>query len=361
MYSLRSMACLAGGLLLCFFAVSCHSSGYVPLEVPPLPADAEDYAPLAGFDAMAIPADNPMTAEKVALGRQLYYDSRLSGDGELSCYSCHLSEKGLSDGRPTAIGAFGKKLSRNAPSLWNIGFHWAYYWDGRASSLEKQAAAAWFGGNMGAKDRADEIVAVIGGLEGYDRQFQEVFGASATAENIPMALAAYMRTIIGGNTAYDRWQAGDDTAVTDAAKRGYEVFKARGCAECHAGVLFTDMTFHTVGFGWDSEARTYRDIGRYKVTGVEKDKGTFKTPSLRDVTKSGPYFHDGSVSSLEKAVQIMAIGGFQGLDNQDPKLTRKKPEDFQFLDDDDLTDLLAFLQSLDEETDLSQAPERISR
>ncbi|MED5330592.1 MAG: cytochrome c peroxidase [Planctomycetota bacterium] len=357
MYSLRSMACFAGSLLLCFFAVSCS---WMRVEgsdsaLPPLPADAEDYAPLAGFDAMAIPADNPMTAEKVALGRQLYYDSRLSGDGELSCYSCHLSEKGLSDGRPTAIGAFGKKLSRNAPSLWNIGFHWAYYWDGRASSLEKQAAAAWFGGNMGAKDRADEIVAVIGGLEGYDRQFQEVFGASATAENIPMALAAYMRTIIGGNTAYDRWQAGDDTAVTDAAKRGYKVFTAAGCAECHSGVLFTDMTFHTVGVGWDPNQGTYADPGRFKVTGAEKDRGAFKTPSLRDVVDSGPYFHDGSISSLETVVRFMAIGGVPGLPNADPKVKRNR------LSDGEVNDLLAFLQSLDEEADLSQAPEQISR
>src|SRR4029078_323301 len=128
---------------------------------------------LAGYDAMPIPADNPMSSEKVALGRQLFFDERLSVDGSRSCYSCHVCEHGLTDGLPKAIGAGNKQLPRSSPTLWNIGYQKEFYWDGRSPSLEKQALAAWTGANMGAK--ADEIVAKLNGLQGYKAQFQTVF------------------------------------------------------------------------------------------------------------------------------------------------------------------------------------------
>src|SRR5437667_9481775 len=137
---------------------------------------------LARYEAMESPADNPLTPEKAALGRQLFFDKRLSGDESRSCYSCHVCEKGLTDGLAKAIGAFGKQLPRSSPTLWNIGYHKEYYWDGRSQSLEKQALTAWTGANMGAK--ADEIAAKLNALQGYRAQFQKVFDSGATPDSI---------------------------------------------------------------------------------------------------------------------------------------------------------------------------------
>ena len=148
-----------------------------------------------------------MTPEKVALGRQLFFDERLSGDGSRSCYSCHVCEKGLTDGLAKSVGAFNKQLPRSSPTLWNIGYHKEFYWDGRSPSLEKQAMAAWTGANMGAK--ADEIAAKLNAIPGYHSQFHTVFGGDATPDNIVKAIAAFERTIISGDTAFDRYRAGD--------------------------------------------------------------------------------------------------------------------------------------------------------
>ena len=194
-------------------------------EVLPLPQQLTTYEP------MPIPADNPMTPEKVALGRQLFFDERLSGDGSRSCYSCHVCEKGLTDGLPKSIGAFGKQLPRSSPTLWNIGYHKEFYWDGRSPSLEKQAMAAWTGANMGAK--ADEIAVKLNALQDYHSQFQQVFGSGATPDNIVKALAAYERTIISGDTAWDRYRAGDTSALNESAARGWNIFQAIKCTNCH--------------------------------------------------------------------------------------------------------------------------------
>ncbi len=303
----------------------------------------EPYKPLANFGPMDIPADNPMTQAKVELGRQLYYDSRLSGDGSRSCYSCHLVEHGLTDGRAQAIGAYEKQLTRSSPTLWNIGFHSLFYWDGRAPSLEVQAAKAWSGGNMGAGDDVPAIVEKINAIAGYKSQFEDVFAGPATKDNIPQALAAYMRTLVSGNTAFDRWQAGDEGAVSDGAKRGYEVFQKAKCGDCHSGTLFTDMVFHNVGIGYDSSSGEFADIGRFKVTSQESDTGAFKTPTLRDISKSAPYFHDGSVATLDSAVRVMAMGGIPN-PHKDIKL---KPAN---LEENEIQDLLEFLETLDEDT-----------
>src|ERR1051326_1273838 len=170
-------------------------SGTFTPETQPLPTE------LAGYEPMTIPADNPMTPEKVALGRQLFFDERLSIDGSRSCYSCHVCEHGLTDGLPKAIGAGNRQLTRSSPTLWNIGYHKEFYWDGRSNSLEAQALAAWKGANMGVGDKTADIVAKINAFQGYKAQFQKVFHSDATPENMMKAIAAYERTIIGGNTA----------------------------------------------------------------------------------------------------------------------------------------------------------------
>src|SRR5437867_2868219 len=196
---------------------------YVPEVLPVAP-------PPPGFEPMLEPPDNPTTPEKAALGRQLFFDKRLSVDGSKSCYSCHVNEHGLTDGLPVAIAAGGKKLTRSSPTLWNIGYHKEFYWDGRSASLEKQAGAAWAGPNMGAKDKQTEIVAAINAIPGYHAQFQKVFGSDASADNIPKAIAAYERTIVCGDTAWDKFQQGDASALSDEAKRGWELFRGKaGC------------------------------------------------------------------------------------------------------------------------------------
>lgn len=330
--------------LIVVLIVSCKGpEESAPAAEPEAPAAAEGYAPLAGYAAMEIPADNPQTPEKVALGHQLFFDYRLSGDQTRSCYHCHVNEKGLTDGLPTAIGAFEKMLTRSSPTLWNIGYHSEFYWDGRAGSLEAQALAAWKGGNMGASE-PQEAVDRVNAVEAYRAQFQEVFGSDATTDNIPMALAAYMRTIVSGTTAWDRWQAGDESAVSDSAKRGYQVFQDTGCVECHSGRLFTDQQYHNVGIGMDAESP---DVGRYKVTELEQNMGAFKTPTLRDVARSGPYFHDGSVATLEEAVRLMASGGIAN--EQLDQLMEDKQ-----LTDDQIADLVSFLESLAETTMLEE-------
>ena len=315
-----------------------HDGGYKP-EIQPLPPQLKTY------EAMAIPADNLLTPEKVALGRQLFFDERLSVDGTRSCYSCHVCEKGLTDGLPKAVGAMNKTLARSSPTLWNIGYNKEFYWDGRSPSLEKQAMAAWQGGNMGAKDHEVEIVAKINALAGYSMQFRKVFNSDATAENIFQAISAYERTIISGDTAWDKFRAGDEAALSAEGKRGWQLFQDLKCTNCHDGVLLTDQQYHNVGVGMD---KPEPDVGRFKVTSKPEDTGAFKTPTLRDVAKSAPYFHDGSIATLEEAVDFMLGGGKENqyLDKKNLEKRNVTPEQ--------KADLLAFLKSLNVDCKLSK-------
>ena len=316
-------------------------SGTFNPDIQPLPAG------LAGYEAMTIPADNPMTPEKVALGRQLFFDERLSIDGSRSCYSCHVCEHGLTDGLPKAIGAGNKQLPRSSPTLWNIGYHKEFYWDGRSNSLEAQAMAAWKGGNMGAGDKTGEIAAKINALGDYKTQFQKVFQSDATPENMMKAISAYERTIIGGNTPFDRWRAGDQSALSASAVRGWNIFQSIKCNNCHDGILFTDQQYHNVGIGMDQKEP---DPGRGKVTNKPEDTGAFKTPTLRDIAKSAPYFHDGSAKTLEEAVDIMLAGGKpnQYLDKKNLEAHKLLPEQRE--------DVLNFLRSLSVDCNITKPP-----
>ena len=314
-------------------------SGTFTPDTQPLPTG------LAGYEAMTIPADNPMTQEKVALGRQLFFDERLSIDGSKSCYSCHVCEHGLTDGLPKAIGAGNKQLPRSSPTLWNIGYHKEFYWDGRSNSLEAQAMAAWKGGNMGVGEKTGEIAAKINVLHDYKTQFQKVFQSDATPENMMKAIAAYERTIIGGNTPFDRYRAGDKSALSQSAERGWNIFQSIKCNNCHDGILFTDQQYHNVGIGMDQKEP---DPGRGKVTNKPEDTGAFKTPTLRDIAKSAPYFHDGSAKTLEEAVDIMLTGG-----KPNQYLDKKNLEAHKLLPDQ-REDVLNFLRSLSVDCTLSK-------
>jgi cytochrome c peroxidase len=307
------------------------------------PAAPVAWPEIKGYEAMKIPADNPMTVAKVELGKQLYYDNRLSGDGSRSCYSCHLKEHGLTDGKPTAVGAYEVKLTRSSPTLWNIGYHSEFYWDGRSGSLEAQARAAWSGGNMGASGKdgrpsLEEICAKLNQIPGYRKQFQAVFGEDATPANVVQAIAAFERTLVAHGSPWIRFREGDASAFPEAARRGWEIFSGKAqCTNCHAGLLLTDLQYHNIGIGMKA---TEPDLGRFKVTNVERDKGAFKTPTLLDSSKSAPYFHDGSVPTLEEAVDLMLGGGIRN-----PTLDRTNLKPVR-LTRQERADLLAFLSSL---------------
>ena len=268
---------------------------------------------LPGYAAMEVPAENPMTKEKAELGHLLYYDKRLSGDGNRSCYGCHLKEYGLATNDKVAIGAFDKPLTRNIPTMWNVGYQDKWYWDGRATSLEGQMKGAWSGGNMGATGAdgvpsMDDICAKLNEIPGYAERFQAVFGGPATPDNVAMAVATFMRTIVAVDSPWVRFRNGDESALSAQAKAGYELFANKAkCTNCHDGLLMTDLQFHNVGIGCEGEKCA--DIGRFNVSKNEADMGAFKTPTLIDVSKSGPYFHDGSVATLEEAVHLMVSGG----------------------------------------------------
>ena len=322
----------------CSSNVKRSSGGFTP-NVQPLPKQ------LAAYGPMPVPADNPMTPEKVELGRQLFFDGRLSADGSKSCYSCHVCEHGLTDGLPKAIGAGNKELPRSSPTLWNIGYHSEFNWDGRTGSLEKQALAAWTGANMGAN--ANDIVAKLNALQDYKTQFQRVFQSDATPDNVVKAIAAFERTIINGDTAWDRWKTGNNMDISRSAWRGWNIFQAIKCNNCHDGVLFTDQQYHNIGIGMDQKEP---DVGRFKVTNNPQDTGAFKTPTLRDIEKSAPYFHDGSARTLEEAVDIMLGGG-----KPNPHLDTKNLQPHKLLPEQ-REDLLNFLRSLTVDCQLTKPP-----
>ena len=316
-------------------------------------AFGQSWPEVPNYDLMKIPANNPMTTAKVELGKQLYYDKRLSGDGTRSCYSCHLKEKGLTLGEAIGTGAYEAKLTRSAPTMWNVGYYELLYWDGRAPSLERQVAGAWAAGNMGASGQngrpsTADIAVKLNAIAGYRSQFQTVFNGPATPDNVALAVSAFMRTIVATKerSAWMRFQAGDKKALSAQAQRGFKVFGEKAkCTNCHDGKLLTDQQFHNAGIGMDA---AMPDLGRNPQSKDDKDRGAFKTPTLLDIGKSGPYFHNGSVATLEEAVDIMTGGGKpnQWLDTKNLKPAK--------LNKKDKADLLVFLRSLDVTYDIAE-------
>ena len=241
------------------------------------------------------PADNPSTAEKFELGRMLYWDPRLSGNGALSCATCHNPALGWGDGLAKSIGMGHKVLGRAAPTVLNAAYYNFQFWDGRAATLEEQAKGPIQSTvEMGADPKI--VVARINAIPDYRALFQKVFGEPATFDNIAKAIAAFERKVIDLDSPFDRWARGDDAAMTEPQKRGFDLFvgKAR-CATCHSGPALTDNRFHNIGLG-DG------DVGRMAVTKDEKDFGAFKTPTIRNAALTAPYMHDGSIRTLREVV-----------------------------------------------------------
>lgn len=284
-----------------------------------------------------IPADNQLTAAKIDLGKKLYFDPRLSADGTVSCASCHDPEKGFADDEPFSKGIKGQKGGRNSPTTLNRLHSAAQFWDGRAKSLEEQALGPVQNPvEMG--NTVPSMIASVNKIAGYRPLFKAAFGSEEiTAERVAKAIAAFERTLLSGNSPYDRFQAGEAEALSEPARRGMGVFMGKGnCHECHSLPNFTDEAYHNLGIGMD---KPNPDLGRFNVTKNEKDKGAFKTPTLRQVAETAPYLHDGSVKTLEEVVELYNKGSVPN-----PYLDEKmKPLG---LTAEERADLVAFLKSL---------------
>jgi cytochrome c peroxidase len=275
---------------------------------------------------MLVPPDNPITPEKIELGKKLFFDKRLSKDGKMSCETCHLPEKGWTDAKVLSTKADGKPNTRHTPTLYNVGFNELFYWDGRAATLEAQIKAAW-NGQMGTDAMAQEAVAMtINGIEGYKTAFQGAMGGDATPDKIVQALATFVRTLRAENTPWDKFEKDNKTPISVEVKGGFEVFRAAECGLCHTPPLYTDKGFHNIGIGIKKENP---DLGRGKILADKQDSqaeamtGAFKTPTLRGVAESGPYFHDGSARTLEEAVDVLLNGGVDN-PHKDEKLKPHK-------------------------------------
>ena len=295
-------------LLLTFALVIVAESGFPP---PPLGLDLY----------MPVPDSNPLTPENVALGRRLFNDRRLSRDGSISCASCHAASRAFSTDRPISTGVFGRQGRRNAPALINRGYGRAFFWDGRSSSLEEQVLQPIQDPNEMGMTMAEAVARV-----------------KLDEATIARALASYVRTIRSGDSGFDRYAAGQTHALTGVESTGLQVFRGKGnCVACHVGPNFSDEAFHNTGIAW-RDGRV-ADEGRFTVSKIEKDRGAFKTPTLREAARTAPYMHDGSLATLEDVVDFYDRGGRPN-PQLDPEM---RPRQFSA---DEKTALVAFLRAL---------------
>lgn len=281
------------------------------------------------------PADNPTTPAKVALGQILYHDPRLSSTGTVSCASCHNTMLGGEDNRPNSMGVNGQTGGRSAPTVWNAAFNTVQFWDGRAASLEDQAAGPVTNPiEMGMKNWG-AVIARLKKIEDYDGLYQKAFGnGSITKDNTTKAIAAYERTLITPNSPYDKFVKGDKSALSSQQIKGMEKFAELGCAGCHSGPAFngpgTYQKFPMFSNGYfEAQYKISKDMGREEATKKVADAHFWKVPTLRNIALTAPYFHNGSVKSLDVAVKVMA------------KLQLQKD-----LPKQDIEDIVAFLNGL---------------
>lgn len=337
------VACAA--VLLAF--VSCRSTREA--TVPPWEAE-NPIRPLApppvGMEFYFADLKTPPAPASVRLGRWLFYDTRLSADNTVSCATCHRPEHAFSEPTPVSTGVRGQKGTRKAPTFINqaITLQPHFFWDGRAGSLEDQALGP-IANALEMGNTHEAMIATLSKVAGYKPYFKEVFGTDEiTKERVAKAIADYERTRVSGNAPYDRWRVNrDQKAVSAAAKQGHDLFFDKaGCSACHLGSNFTDSSFHNIGIGWNPRTRTFADEGRAIVTKDPRDRGAFKTPTLREVTKRAPYMHDGSIPTLREVVELYNKGGIAN-PGRDIKL---KPLQ---LTDTEIDALVAFLESLEGE------------
>jgi cytochrome c peroxidase len=285
----------------------------------PLAGTALAVEPWAALPEVApSPAINPATPAKVALGRLLFHDKRLSESSTVSCASCHNLAEGGADHQPLSTGVHNEHNPRNTPTVWNVGFMTSYYWDGRASSLEAQAMSQLLNPlDMGMKDEA-YVTARLRSIGGYQRYFTDAFGAAdaVTAENAVRAIAAFERSLVNGDAPYDRFVHGDRSALSEQQVRGMELFRSAGCSRCHQGAAFVGPSLQA-GSVFTMKFPTHplspyvasydlaRDRGRFEWTSREQDRYQWRVPTLRNLVYTAPYMHNGSVPTLAHAVRTM--------------------------------------------------------
>ncbi|MBX3060925.1 MAG: cytochrome-c peroxidase [Anaerolineae bacterium] len=315
---------------------SSSPSGHAPHGVVTVDGvTVPDIGPLP--TAIPVPATNLNYAAKIELGKQLYFDGRLSKNNAISCAFCHNPGTGFADPRQTSIGVGGGIGGRQAPTVFNTGLNPVQFWDGRARSLEEQAIGP-IHNPIEMAETHEHVVAKLSKIKGYQQQFRAVFGTEVNLQGIAEAIAAYERTVISTNSAFDRYVLGDPKAMDESAVRGLGLFKGKArCILCHNGPNFTDNQFHNLGVPQVGPLK--EDLGRYNVTRAEKDKGAFKTPTLRSITETAPYMHDGLFKTLEEVVEFLNKGG-----GANPSLSPLvKPLE---LTSEEQADLIAFLRAL---------------
>ncbi len=290
---------------------------------------------LEPFKSVPVPKNNPQTAEKIELGKKLFFDRRLSGDGTTSCATCHVPEQGYADGQDISQSYPTTKNWRNAQTLINVAFYKSFFHDGRVKTLEDQAlfpmmSAFEMNQNL---DFVEEEIRVV---PEYVEAFKMVFGGEPNRERIAMAIASFERTIVSLNAPYDRFLKGEQNALSDVAKKGYEIFKGKGkCTECHYGANLSDDKFYALNvpenpallndprvtatmrfvakvYHYPDYRNLKEDPGRYLISKDKKDWKAFRTPTVREVARTGPYMHNGVFNSLDEVIEFFNAGGGKG-------------------------------------------------
>jgi cytochrome c peroxidase len=307
------------------------SSGTIVLDGMSVP----DIGPLPA--PVPVPPGNVRHAAKIELGKQLFYDGRLSRNNQVSCAYCHIPGSGFSDPHPTSLGVDDLLGGRQAPTVLNAALSPLLFWDGRARSLEEQTLGP-IQNPVEMAETLDHLVSKLQTIKGYQKQFRNVFGTEISSQGIAKAIAAFARTLISTNSAFDQYAGGNKQAMNQAAIRGIALFKNKArCILCHNGPNFTDNQFHNLGV--PQVGPMNMDLGRYNVTRQERDKGAFKTPTLRSILETAPYMHDGVFLSLEEVIEFLDKGG-----GANPNLSPlMKPLG---LTQEEKADLLAFLEAL---------------
>jgi cytochrome c peroxidase len=346
-----TLFCIA--LLISGFLLSCDSGGSETEGTTSAPDAAEQEASSSAAEATAVSLveqvaglyeklpssapnpDNPVTDAKADLGRMLYYDARLSKNHDISCNSCHQLDAFGVDGEPTSPGHRGQRGGRNSPTVYNAALHVAQFWDGRASDVEAQAKGPVLNPIEMASPSEEHVVAVLRSIPGYAPAFAAAFPESddpISYDNMARAIGAFERKLMTPGR-FDEFLDGDATALDEQERRGLATFLSVGCNTCHTGPAIGGELYRKLGFIFPYETA---DPGREEVTGLEADRHQFKVPSLRNVAETGPYFHDGSIATLEEAVRIMAYH-----------------QAGQELEADQIADVVAFLGSLTGEVDVA--------
>jgi len=334
------------------------------MEMPPL-----------GLPEVPIPYDNPVTGDKVQLGRKMFFDRRLSVNNTVSCAMCHIAEQGFAQNElKTPVGVEGKSVRRNAPTIYNTAYLNRLFHDGREISLENQVWSPLLANNEMGNLSIGTVIERVQRLADYEDLFEQAFGRGPDMQTIGMAFASYERTLVSGDSPFDRWYFGkDEAAIGESAQRGFALFRGKArCIGCHTvtpkSTLFTDNEFHNTGIGYYATMRPakskidlllapghiervdtnlltttgtpqFSDLGRYEVTGLPADRWRYRTPTLRNVALTAPYMHDGSLSSLRDVLLFYNRGGVPN-EVLDPLISPLG------LSDTEIDDLLTFLQSL---------------